>query len=497
MNKIMLFLLAGIIFPVCANAQIGKIMTEFQGKNCVTVTHLDKSLYGLYKKKNISPEAENLLKQLDEVNILNLDLQQCGKNMEKEVSEKFDKILNSGKYKLIKSLSSTDKKQMIYAQTDGEQISNLVVSSQTPERMDIIEISGKIQAENIALLSKTLNIKGIGSLSALSGGNDSYTGNYFYYQIPDNYARTMEKKAREIEKKAREMEKRAQEMARKYESLHFDQLYQSLDSISHFNMLDDMFSVFNGDNFNFNFDMDWPETTSIMSNSVQISEENGKTKIKIDSQNSDMTYVIDGKEISKDNLEMPEKISKVNVVPSKKDIKKSYLLITSGNKLGSFTSYQDKVLTFKYDSQEYRYNLDKAQGTVLLINGSPSSSFSITPENILQIRPVSKIEKETGYYPDKSEVIVNTVATQNPQSGSFYPGQKATLNSVGKMSMGSKEVLYVVDGKKMPDNFDIHEIPEETISNISITKKAEEILQYGEGEKDGVIIITTKKKRRN
>ena len=83
------------------------------------------------------------------------------------------------------------------------------------------------------------------------------------------------------------------------------------------------------------------------SNSVQITEENGKTKIKIDSQNSDMTYIIDGQQAPKDNVQMPDKILNVNIIPSKEDVKKSYLFITSRDRLGEFVSFQNGVLTFK------------------------------------------------------------------------------------------------------------------------------------------------------
>ena len=61
--------------------------------------------------------------------------------------------------------------------------------------------------------------------------------------------------------------------------------------------------------------------TGMSSNSVQITEENGKTKIKIDSQNSDMTYNIAGQHAPKDNVQMPDKILNVNIFPSKEDVK--------------------------------------------------------------------------------------------------------------------------------------------------------------------------------
>ena len=147
--------------------------------------------------------------------------------------------------------------------------------------------------------------------------------------------------------------------------------------------------------------------TGMSSNSVQITEENGKTKIKIDSQNSDMTYIIDGQQAPKDNVQMPDKILNVNIIPSKEDVKKSYLFITSRDRLGEFVSFQNGVLTFKYNSQEYKYNLEKMKEPLLVIDGRLADRFDIDPSEILQIRPISPIEKEVGYYPN-AEVIINT-----------------------------------------------------------------------------------------
>ena len=159
------------------------------------------------------------------------------------------------------------------------------------------------------------------------------------------------------------------------------------------------------------------------SNSVQITEENGKTKIKIDSQNSDMTYIIDGQQAPKDNVQMPDKILNVNIIPSKEDVKKSYLFITSRDRLGEFVSFQNGVLTFKYNSQEYKYNLEKMKEPLLVIDGRLADRLRKEEEK----RPALKnlvngeidysvhqrildfgfIEKEVGYYPN-AEVIINT-----------------------------------------------------------------------------------------
>ena len=104
---------------------------------------------------------------------------------------------------------------------------------------------------------------------------------------------------------------------------------------------------------------------------------------------------------------MPDKIRNVNMIPSREDMKKTYLFITSQNKLGSFNSYQNGIITFNYDNQEYKFNLDKVREPLLVIDGRLASSFDIDPSDILQIRPISQVEKEVGYYPN-AEIIINT-----------------------------------------------------------------------------------------
>ena len=54
-----------------------------------------------------------------------------------------------------------------------------------------------------------------------------------------------------------------------------------------------------------------------------------------------------------------------------------------------------------------KYNLEKMKEPLLVIDGRLADRFDIDPSEILQIRPISPIEKEVGYYPN-AEVIINT-----------------------------------------------------------------------------------------
>ena len=425
MRRIFIILSIVSVLPFAANAQLSKLMSKYHEKNGVTVTQLDKSLYGLYQRNNLPPETNELLQKLEEVNILNLDLNQTDPSLSEKAIGQFREILDKPeKYKLIKSRNDEFGKQLIYTHNKNGQVTDLVVWNQNPQQVDIIELRGDIQLDKIALLSRALNLKGLNSLAALSSNADTYESYKHFNDFPDMNPGAISQHIRQM------MENLHNHMGSG--SLFGDFFGMPGDSTTtnnmpggfpfgHFlpdeffnpgeGMTDEDFEEFfkNGNHRQKveKFFQSFGNGTGMSSNSVQITEENGKTKIKIDSQNSDMTYIIDGQQAPKDNVQMPDKILNVNIIPSKEDVKKSYLFITSRDRLGEFVSFQNGVLTFKYNSQEYKYNLEKMKEPLLVIDGRLADRFDIDPSEILQIRPISPIEKEVGYYPN-AEVIINT-----------------------------------------------------------------------------------------
>ena len=102
MRRIFIILSIVSVLPFAANAQLSKLMSKYHEKNGVTVTQLDKSLYGLYQRNNLPPEANELLQKLEEVNILNLDLNQTDPSLSEKAIGQFREILDKPeKYKLI------------------------------------------------------------------------------------------------------------------------------------------------------------------------------------------------------------------------------------------------------------------------------------------------------------------------------------------------------------------------------------------------------------
>ena len=109
MRRIFIILSIVSVLPFAANAQLSKLMSKYHEKNGVTVTQLDKSLYGLYQRNNLPPEANELLQKLEEVNILNLDLNQTDPSLSEKAIGQFREILDKPeKYKLIKVRKATD-----------------------------------------------------------------------------------------------------------------------------------------------------------------------------------------------------------------------------------------------------------------------------------------------------------------------------------------------------------------------------------------------------
>ncbi len=397
MKKLTIILLATLLIPFCASAQIGKQMSKYHKKNGVSVTQLDKSLYGLYQSNNLSQEMKEMLQKLDEVNILTINRNICKPEEAEKILSQFHNLLEeTNNYRLIKSNNDGENEQLVYARSEGERVTDLVVWSISPYQADIIELRGTIQTNRIALLSRALNIHGLGSLAILSPTAQNHL---------------------QDEEEARNMMQSLEGLMggffSGFDSDFFSGIEQQFKDA--FSSPSDSTSRFNLSNMIRPGEMKTVEQYfeslgsdgNVSSNSIQITEENGKTKLKIDSKNSDITYIIDGEQAPKDNVQMPEKIMHVNIIPSKEDMKKSYLFVTSQKKLGTFSSYKDGMLTFQYNKQEYKYNLEKSQYPLLVIDGRLADSFDIDPASILQIRPLSQIEKQAGYYPN-AEVIINT-----------------------------------------------------------------------------------------
>lgn len=414
MKKQILIIAAGLLLTFSTQAQISKILRSYEEQQGVSVTHLDKNVYGLYKKKYISPEAETTLKQIQEVNILTSVNQEINPKIDKEISKEL-----KTNYQLVKSRNSGKTTDKIYIKTSDDKVSDLVVWVQAGDkRLNLIELRGSINLENIASLSKALNINGLSALSSLSPQNEEYTNDmrtYNYGQLSD-LSRRMQEIAEHMRQhfsnlpdfNTPEMQEHMQQHLKQVwklqsdPSVNIDSLFDSMKS--GFGTMSDLFEYLGDQN------LESLNEGAIITNSVQITEENGKTKIKIDAKNSEIHYIVDGIESEDGEVIMPEKIKNVKVVRDPQDPKKSYLIIMSSDPIGKFISLKNDILKFTYNDQEYQFDLKKSGKPLIWSDGILAYNFDIKPspaKQILQIRPVSEAEKKTGAF-KSAEIIINT-----------------------------------------------------------------------------------------
>lgn len=68
----------------------------------------------------------------------------------------------------------------------------------------------------------------------------------------------------------------------------------------------------------------------------------------------------------------------------------------------------------------------------------------------------------------------------------------------GQKQIGNVEItpkpIYIVDGKRLTDQADLKNISQNDIESMNVLKGEEAVKQYGEAAKNGVVVITTKKK---
>ena len=153
-----------LIFPL--QAQIGKEMKAFRNKEGVTVTMLNPSLYGLYKKNDLSLATEEVLKKVEEINVLQIDRQQIKTNVFENIYHRLNSILeNESKYNQVQSYQGAIGNERLFVTQNDDIITSLVLWKEERNKALIIELKGDIELNKIHLLANALQVKGIDALA--------------------------------------------------------------------------------------------------------------------------------------------------------------------------------------------------------------------------------------------------------------------------------------------------------------------------------------------
>ena len=96
-------------------AQVGKEMKAFRNKDGITVTMLNPPLYSLYKQGDLSLPAEEALKDIKEINVMQVDIKRATPKVVEEISQRITPIVeNEAKYTLVRSHRGAYSQEYLY-----------------------------------------------------------------------------------------------------------------------------------------------------------------------------------------------------------------------------------------------------------------------------------------------------------------------------------------------------------------------------------------------
>ena len=399
-KNLLICMTVGLLLAGGAQAQVGKEMKAFRNKAGITVTMLTPSLYNLYRTTDAGLEAEEALRGVEEINVMQVRLDVADASAVQSVRERLAPVLdNESRYTLVRSDEGAYSQERLYvAQRDGK-VAALVLWSLDSETLSVVELKGDIDLNHVGRMAQVLNVKGLEKLAYVNApvaGESRSALDFTRDGMSDLW---------------RELEER---FGFNRDSMSMRDFFNG-----HGGMFDGMDEMFGNmeeffDRMGGGFDMgaifDGASGVESFSNGLQVIRENGKTRIKVDAKNVNVRYMVDGVVIDSANAEIPEDIANVVMIADPETPKTSYVVINTLAKKGSFVSFADGVLKYTYKNQDYTVNVEKLEEPSILLNNELTRDFSIDPSQIIQIRPVTEAERRLFRVPSAQVAIVTDSA---------------------------------------------------------------------------------------
>ena len=170
-------------------AQVGKEMKAFRNKDGITVTMLNPSLYSLYKQGDLSLPAEEALKDIKEINVMQVDIKRATPKVVEEISQRITPIVeNEAKYTLVRSHRGAYSQEYLYVTQHEERITSLVLWSEDAETLSIVELKGNIQLDNVDEIANALKVKGLDRLAYINTPTDQIaSGSDFIKKLEERF----------------------------------------------------------------------------------------------------------------------------------------------------------------------------------------------------------------------------------------------------------------------------------------------------------------------
>ena len=216
---------------------------------------------------------EDVTKDIEEINVIQVDIKRATPKVVEEISQRITPIVeNEAKYTLVRSHRGAYSQEYLYVTQHEERITSLVLWSEDAETLSIVELKGNIQLDNVDEIANALKVKGLDRLAYINTPTDQVaSGSDFIKKLEERFGIKRDSifgkdpfgSFRESFGSMDDMLKKAEEMFR------------------------DMGPMFSGES-------DMEGMGESISNGLEVIQENGKTRIKVNAKNSEVSYVIDG-----------------------------------------------------------------------------------------------------------------------------------------------------------------------------------------------------------
>jgi len=173
MKKTALFFAVVISFSIASFAQTESdaLFERYSGMDGFTSVHITQYMFQLFADIDTESEMEEfreMAAQIDRIKILTAENDSANSSRAKSFYSELKKTIPLDKYEELMVVNDGDEQVRMYIIKNGKNISEFLMLVSEPTTAVMISISGDIDLDKLAALSKTMNIEGLEGLDTLN-----------------------------------------------------------------------------------------------------------------------------------------------------------------------------------------------------------------------------------------------------------------------------------------------------------------------------------------
>ena len=163
-------LLVGFGTSLFAQSESDALFDRYSGQDGFTSVHITKYMFQLFADIDTESEMEEfreMAAQIDRIKILTAENDSVDNSRAKSFYNQLNKSIPLNKYEELMVVNDGDEQVHMYIIKNGKNISEFLMLVSEPTSAVMISITGDIDLDKLAALSKTMNIDGLEGLDTL------------------------------------------------------------------------------------------------------------------------------------------------------------------------------------------------------------------------------------------------------------------------------------------------------------------------------------------